>query len=332
MMKFLGKIRLLLAGKRKGKGTVSAFTEKMNQQPRYQASQVGMEAGKKTFRERLAGLVRERPRHAPVRSARGGERGGGGRLLFFSLVLTVILLGGVLLLTGPSRGFLENYRYFQIRNIEISGCRVTTPTMLRKFAGINYQMNMLTLDPEAIQQLLETHPWVSLAKIRRIWPNELVVSINEYRPEALIVQGKEKGLYYLDQSGKIFAPVVQGMALDFPVVTGLDSVEESEEKEQVLIQAVSFLRLAQINNPNLPAQNVSEIHLTGEGEMILYLVKHPFPIYFGKGDIKRKYYQLCKVLEVLYQKKKDGALIEKVAFIRMDYLENKVLVAQSSAG
>jgi cell division protein FtsQ len=331
MMKLLEQIRLLLEGKRKGKGTVPAFAKKMKQQPGYRVNQ-GAVSGKKTFREKLEGVVRQRQRHEVVRSARGGERRGNRRLLFLSLVLTVTLFGGVLFLIGPLQGFLENCRYFQIRKIEISGCRVTTPAMLRKFAGINYQMNMLTLDPETIEQLLQTHPWISLAKIRRIWPNELAVSINEYRPEALVVRGKEKGFYYLDKSGKIFASVVQGITFDFPVVTGLDSVKESEEKEQVLDQVGLFLRLAQINNPNLPVQNVSEIHLTGEGEMILYLVEYPFPIYLGKGDIKRKYHQLCKVLEALYKKKKDRALIEKVAFIRMDYQENKVLVAQSSAG
>ncbi len=329
-MKLLEKIGLLLGGKRKG--SVTAFAEKMKQQPCYRASHLGAKAGKKTFREKLKSCFEQRKKHETVTPVQGGERGGWKRLLLFSLVLTVTFMGGYFVLVGPLQGFLGNYRYFQIRKIEISGCRVTTPAVLRKFAGINYQMNMLTLDPEAIQQRLQEHPWVSLAKIRRIWPAGLVVSVNEYRPEALVVQGKEQSFYYLDKSGKIFAPAVQGMALDFPVITGLDTVEGKEEKEQLLDKAILFLRFAQINNPNLPAQNVSEVHLTAEGEMILYLVKHPFPIYFGKGDIKRKYYQLCKVLEVLYQKKKGGALIEKVAYIRMDYQENKVLVAQSNTG
>lgn len=330
-MKLLKKIDSLLKNKKKGRGTFSAFAEKMQQEPCYRASQLRGEAGRTTFREKLKGWFRHRKPHEAVRVERRGGKTG-RRLLFCSLVMTVTLLGGYLLLAGPLQGFLENSRYFQIRKIEISGCRVTTPDVLRKYAGISYQMNMLTLDPEAIQQRLQSHPWVSQAQIRRIWPNEIAVSIIEYRPEALVVQGKGNDFYYLDKSGKIFAPVVQGMALDFPVVTGIDTLQEGEEKEQVLARAISFLRLAQINNPNLPAQNVSEIHLTDEGEIILYLVKHPFPIYFGKGDIKRKYYQLCKVLEVLYQKKKGGALIENVAYIRMDYQENKVLVAQSSAG
>lgn len=331
-MKLLKKISALLESKKKGRGSFSVFAEKMKQEPCYRASQLGFGAGKKTFLEKLKDRIRQRKPAGIVKTDRRREGANRRRFLLLSLVSTVTLLGVYLVLAGPLEGYLENCHYFQIRKIEISGCRVTTPAVLKKFAEINYQMNMLTLDPEVIQQRLQDHPWISLAKIRRIWPDELAVSVNEYSPEALVVQGKEKGFYYLDKSGKIFAPVVQGMALDFPVVTGLDTVEESEGKKEVLARAMSFLRLAQRNNPNLPAQNVSEIHLTGEGEMILYLVKHPFPIYFGEGDIKRKYYQLCKVLEVLYQKKKGGALIQKVAYIRMDYQENKVLVAQSSTG
>lgn len=331
-MKLLEEIGSLLGRKRKRKGTVSVFAEKMKHQPGYRASQVGVRAGKKTFLEKWGSYLRRRKQPGVVPPVRGREIEGWRRLMLLSLVLTVTVSGGYLILAGPIQNFVENWRYFQIRKIEISGCRVTTPAMLRKFAGINYQMNMLTLDPEAIEQRLQSHPWVSLAGIRRIWPAELAVSINEYRPEALVVQGEEKGFYYIDKKGKIFAPVVRGMALDFPVITGLDRVEQSEEKKQLLDQAILFLRFAQINNPNLPAQNVSELHFTAEGEMILYLVKYPFPIYLGKGDMKRKYYQLWKVLEVLYQKKKGGPLIEKVAYIRMDYQKNKVLVARSSAG
>lgn len=331
-MKLLKKIGSLLGSKKTKGRRGSAFAEKLKQQPSYRASQLGAEPGKKTFLEKLKWRVRKRQQQKSISSAQRGEGRAWKSPLLRSLLLAVSLSAGYLVLVGPLHRLLEEYRYFQIQEIAISGCRVTTPAVLKKFAGINYQLNMLTLDPEVIQQRLQSHPWISQAKIRRIWPDGLAVSVQEYRPEAIIVQGEGKSFYYLDKDGEIFAPVGLGQELDYPVVTGLDGVGNSEEKGRMLAEVLSFLSLAQRNNPNLPAQNVSEIHLTGDGELILYLVKHPFPIYFGKGNVKRKYYQLRKVLEVLYQKRKGGPLIEKVAYIRMDYQENKVLVARNSTG
>ena len=148
----------------------------------------------------------------------------------------------------------------------------------------------------------------------------------------MIVEGTEEPLKYMDSAGVVFAPVAAGQELDLPVITGLDAFNTNEEKQQMIDSATSFLRLAKRNNPNLPAQNVSEIHFTVNGELVLYLVKHPFPIYFGKEGIKRKYYQLRKVLEVLYRKQNGSAMIEKVAYIRMNYQDNKVLVVQKYAG
>ncbi len=116
------------------------------------------------------------------------------------------------------------------------------------------------------------------------------------------------------------------------MITGIDSLHSKEEKKEMIVTANLFLRLAERNNPNLPAQDISELHFTRKGELILYLVEHPFPIYFGREQIKRKYTQLRQVLEVLYRKKRGGASIEKVAYIRMDYQKNKVLVARHHAG
>jgi cell division protein FtsQ len=225
-----------------------------------------------------------------------------------------------------------NWKYFRIHEIEINGCVMTDPATLRRFADISYEMNMLTIDREEMQQRLEEHPWIARATVRRIWPDGLTIGVTEYRPQALVLQEGAKGFEYFDKKGTVFAEVNSGQEIDLPVITGLDTFDTESEKKELLATAAEFLRLAGRNNPNLPAQNVSEIHFSNGGELTLYLVEHPFPIYFGRGEVKRKYYQLRKVLEVLYRKRKGRAMIEKVAYIRMDYQKNKVLVAKRHAG
>ena len=97
-------------------------------------------------------------------------------------------------------------------------------------------------------------------------------------------------------------------------------------------EPLDLLRLAGTNNPNLPVQSISELHLDDEEGLVLYLVEHPFPIFFGEGDVRKKYVRLRKVLEMLYKPRRTGMDIGRVAYIKMDYLKDKVIVCYDESG
>ncbi len=253
-------------------------------------------------------------------------------MLKFALFFSSIIVGSYFLLVGPMQSLYGDWRYFRIHEIEIIGCRTVRSDDLKKYAGLSYEMNMLTLDPGAIQTRLSNHPWVKSANVKRVWPDGLQVRIKEHRPRALVVLGIERKFSYVNNGATVFVQVHPGQELDYPVITGIDPSDTKQEKKRMLEVANLFLKLAEQNNPNLPAQNVSELHFTKKGDMVLYLVEHPFPIYFGQDDIRTKFGQLWRVLEVLYRKKKGRAKIEDVAYIRMNYQTNKVLVARNHAG
>lgn len=305
------------------------MSREMNQKG-YKAKQLSSASRKKSLREKWQA---KKERHGQqIAGVAGPQKETEQSYFKKAIVVGVVLVGGYFITIGALSTFLGDLLYFRIHEIEFSGCAVTKQKILRKYANISYELNMLTLQPRVMEKRLEEHPWIEHASIRRIWPDSLVVSIKEYRPRALVVQGDEDGFLYLDRKGVLFAAVKVGQDLDFPVITGLDVFKTEDEKKELLASANMFLRLAGENNPNLPAQNISEIHFTTEGELILYLVERPFPIYFGKGAMRRKFSQLHRVLKVLYKKKKGKAIIENVAYIRMDYQEDKVLVARSHSG
>ncbi len=321
----LGKI-----GKSGQKG--SLFSQQVSSQGyRSQHSKVG--AGKKGILERYLVKRQKHGRGASSLCLQKEERRRWWRIgvPLVALVLVVLSYG---LLQGPFHTVLDGIRPFRIHEVKISGCVITSPNELRKFADISYELNMLTLDPGRIKRKLLEHPWIAKAALRRIWPDRLAVTVTEYHPVAIVSggAGEEDGLRYMDSKGTIFARVRPGQDLDFPVITGLDSVAAEVDRKEMLAAVSQFLRLASRNNPNLPAQNVSEINIDQDGGLILYLVEQPFPIIFGKGEVRRKFTQLREVLEELYRKKRGKAMIENVAYIRMDYQENKVLVAKKNAG
>jgi len=253
------------------------------------------------------------------------------KLIKIVLLGTLLLSGGYYMLTGPGKILYSKLNYFRINEIEIIGCRFTTSGGLKKMAGLSYEMNMLNLELQTLEKQILAHPWIKDVEVRKIWPDALHIRVTEYRPNALVVD-KEEHLQYLDFGGVIFTSVLPGQDKDFPVITGLSRSWKKVEKQKMLDAASLFLRLAGQNNPNLPAQSVSEIHFSRNGELILYLVEYPFPIYFGTSNIKTKYYQLRKVLETLYRKRKGKSMIQNVAYIRMDYQKNKVLVVKNHAG
>jgi cell division protein FtsQ len=259
------------------------------------------------------------------------------RRLFFTMICLVLIGFSVIAYTGKGWlfGLVSGVEYFEVQeNVVIEGCRMTSPAEIRELAEIRYHTNLFSINLGKLEAILVRHPWVSEVKVHRIWPNRLFIRLVEHVPEALIVQGepgKEK-LHYLDEKGVAFIPVTPGQDLDFPVITGVENVQTPERLKETLGDVVHFLKLVKSNNPNLPAQSVSEIHLDKVEGMVVYLVEHPFPIFFGTGSVGKKYKQLQDVLGVLYKQRKEGMVISQVEYIRMDYLTNKVLVAQSGSG
>jgi cell division protein FtsQ len=231
-------------------------------------------------------------------------------------------------------GLLSKIEYFEVGdNVVIRGCHVTTPADIRELAAVRYHTNLFSVNPGRLEAILDKHPWVKTASIHRDWPNRLVIDIVEYVPEVLAVLGKpgHQRLYYMDAQGVPFIAVKPGQDLDYPVITGMEDIRSADKRRQALHEAMQFIRLVKRNNPNLPAQSVSEIHLDATEGMVVYLVEYPFPIYFGQGDVAKKCRRLEDVLGALYKHRKDGTLISQVEYIKMNYLENKVLVAHSSS-
>jgi len=91
---------------------------------------------------------------------------------------------------------------------------------------------------------------------------------------------------------------------------------------------MDLLKLASRNNSILPEQNISEIHITENGELLLYLLERAFPIYMGaNGDISTRYYRLVKVLRDLYKTRE----FANVSYIRLDYQKDTILVGKAGS-
>ena len=258
----------------------------------------------------------------------GGLTGGG-------LLVAVLLIVGVITNVERITRALQSIAFFQVTELSITGCDIVSEEQVRETAEIIlHQTSLIGLDSAALEKKLRTVPWVARAEVERNWPSSVEIRVLENRPVALLhMQGGEgTGLHYIDRKGIPFLEVTPGADIDYPVITGVHTVEDSVLRREVFAEVLVLLRKLQRNDPHLPAQSVSEIHVTPEGEMVIYLVEYPFPIFFGNGNTKRKYARLIEVLKELYKKQKGKELISGVQYIQMDYFDEKVLVAQGGSG
>ncbi|MFH0785191.1 MAG: FtsQ-type POTRA domain-containing protein [Pseudomonadota bacterium] len=254
--------------------------------------------------------------------------------LLFLLVMALPLLwiygGGEKVRQG-----LQSIVLFRVSKIEIAGCTTVSKEKVLEASGIIvHQTSLLTLKSSQIEARISSVPWVGRAAVKRNWPSNIIIEIEENAPVALLHSPSTEGtqLQYLNASGIAFSSVNPGADLDFPVVTGLAEVIDQQLKEKALAEVLMFLQKVRGNDPHLPAHSVSELHVTKSGEMVVYLVEYPFPIFFGSGNTKQKYSRLIQVFRALYKKQNSKELLSQIKYIQMDYLNDKVLVVESGPG
>lgn len=220
--------------------------------------------------------------------------------------------------------------FFRLTAITINGCHHLDKEEVLEQSGLDIQTNLLAMHSEEVQQRLMAHPWIDEATVSRNWPDEVSIRIRERQPAAMI--NLREGLCYLDNNFQVIAPVAPTDDIDFPVITGFEDLSAPLAKETgrtaALSDALMLVNQAGRGNSYLPGQNISEIHVSGDGELVLYLLDQVFPIYLGREDMKDKYWRLVKILKGLYKRRE----IHCIDHIRMDYLQDKVLVSMSGSG
>jgi cell division protein FtsQ len=253
------------------------------------------------------------------------------------MVAILSVLGLAIVFGGKAKlaEALHSIAWFKINKIDVVGCTAVARDKLVEASGIVlYQTSLLALNSSQIEAKIAAVPWVARVEVTKDWPSRIAITIEENAPFALLHSPDTEGmqLQYIDAKGVPFASVPLGADIDFPVITGLAEITDPELREKALAEALLFLRKVHGNDPHLPAQSVSELHFTKAGEMVVYHVDYPFPIFFGNGNTKQKYSRLIQVLRALFKKEKGKELLSQIKYIQMDYMNDKVIVVENGSG
>ncbi|MGQ9646782.1 MAG: cell division protein FtsQ/DivIB [Thermodesulfobacteriota bacterium] len=149
---------------------------------------------------------------------------------------------------------------FRVREVEIEGCQRIPKEVLLSLITIEGMPNLFTLRLREVARRLESHPWIDQVKVRKVFPDRIVVEVVERRPIA-ILQLEE--LYYIDDKGVIFSPVGDSDRYNFPFLTGLnrETLEKNpEEANRLIMKALELLSIAE-KERGTPLEEISEIHM-----------------------------------------------------------------------
>jgi len=149
---------------------------------------------------------------------------------------------------------------FRIRDIQVRGCGKIAKESLLSLASLEGMPNLFTVRVKDIGKRLESHPWIETVGVRKVFPNRLMIDVQERKPIAII---QLEDLYYIDAKGVIFARVGDRDRYNYPIVTGLsrEALErEPEETKQSVTKAMELLWMAEKERLD-PLVDISEIHL-----------------------------------------------------------------------
>jgi cell division protein FtsQ len=201
-------------------------------------------------------------------------------------------------------------RAFALREIRFTGLvHAREPDLLQR-SGLKLGDNLFRADLTRAAAALQAHPWVSSARLERRLPGEVLASIVEHRPAALVQLG---GLYVLDDEGRVFKRAAPEDALDLPILTGLSREGWAERKQEAQLRLFGALHLLDTwRAAGFAISAVSEVRLDEDGGFTLFAHDGTAvqEVRLGSSEISLKLQRLAQVRAALARRGERAARID----------------------
>ena len=111
--------------------------------------------------------------------------------------------------------------FFAITSIETLGRERSSKSDISKILKQYQNTTLLSLDLESIQLEVEKVPWIKKVIIRRILPNKLSLTIEEFIPKAVWVRGRDR--FVLDRNGYLIEKIFDQEYKNYFTVKGVEA-------------------------------------------------------------------------------------------------------------
>ena len=179
--------------------------------------------------------------------------------------------------------------HFAVAAIEVEGNQSLTDAEVQAHIGLDpaYRYNLFRLDLDAIEDALETDPWIAHAHARRKLPDTLIVEIAEHQPAALV---EMDGLYLADAGGLVFARALteRGHGRGLPVITGISReqyVGSPEAAQAAIHRALEAAQLYTGGSSETPRPRLGEIHIDPRRGITFFTYDNATAVRIGRGSL-----------------------------------------------
>jgi cell division protein FtsQ len=175
-------------------------------------------------------------------------------------------------------------RFFEIQVVEITRTERISRDEIMALLDLGPGQGLLSVDLERLQRALETHPWIRRAVVRRVFPDTLVVDLDEREPVAVLRTGTGGREFLLDREGKLISEGVPVADERLPVLTGVDYSDAILEAGDTVARVRSGIALAGLLDRSGAGR--TEVDLRRPGDMVAYY--SGLRLRFGEGDFGDK--------------------------------------------
>lgn len=158
---------------------------------------------------------------------------------------------------------------FAVDQVRVSGNRETSEIDILERLDLDGWTSLVGFDAEAARGRIAALPWVKVASVRKIYPRELEVRIEERQPFAIWQHGSQ--LAIIERDGNVIAPFDGGRHAVLPLVIGYgaedgaDFVEKIRRYPELASRVKGFIRVAE-RRWDLRLENGITIRLPESGE------------------------------------------------------------------
>jgi cell division protein FtsQ len=190
--------------------------------------------------------------------------------------------------------FAQTTERLEIRNIQVSGERRVSENEILARAGYTPGMNALHVDLEETRQAIEETLWVRHATVRRVWPNELAITVVERSPVALArIDGE---IYQVDVDGFIL-PIDALTHTSFPILDGLIASDSEGSIDSNAVKIGIYRDTLDV----LGESQLSEVHVSDTGDVSVVPVDDAVVVDLGMADHRSRWEKYLSVKALILE-------------------------------
>ena len=174
-----------------------------------------------------------------------------------SLLLTFAALFSVGAIVGGGAWLLYGSDLVRLEQVRVVGNARASEASVRHLADLAVGEPLVAQDLARAVHGVERHPWVRRASARRVFPDTVVLQVEEREIAALLLTD---GLFLVDHEGVPFRRATPG-DLDHPVITGLPAslvAEHPAVARRVVSEALAWMTAVDAH-PSLDVRDLSEV-------------------------------------------------------------------------